>query len=60
MNAGRLFIWGKCSRNDSESEILTPKPVPHFFNVKVKLVACGSRFSAVLTGLFAQSLIFVT
>lgn len=48
--AGRLFIWGKCSRNEKEASLSKPTSVPYFFNRKVVQVACGLGFTGILTG----------
>ena len=48
--AGRLFIWGKVSRNDTEGTIKEATPVPYFFDEPVIQVACGLGFTAILTG----------
>jgi len=49
--AGRLFIWGKVTRNDTEGTLKEPNTVPYFFDVPVIQVACGLGFTAILTGM---------
>ena len=48
--SGRLFVWGKVTKNEDEEPIMKPTPVPFFFDVPIKHIACGKGFTAILTG----------
>ena len=51
---GRLFVWGKVTKNEAEEPLMKPTPVPFFFGVPVKQVAAGHGFTAILTGKSSQ------
>jgi len=49
-DGGRLFMWGKCSRNEQERPVMTPTAHAGMFNTTILQVVCGSGFTAVITG----------
>ncbi|KAL9646943.1 hypothetical protein ABK040_013802 [Willaertia magna] len=49
LKSGRLFIWGKVTRNETENSIKEPQAIPYFFDVPVLQASCGLGFTAILT-----------
>ncbi|KAG2385526.1 hypothetical protein C9374_003341 [Naegleria lovaniensis] len=49
LKPGRVFVWGKTTRNETEGTLKEPTAVPYFFDVPVLMAACGLGFTAILT-----------
>nr|CAG4717296.1 unnamed protein product [Naegleria fowleri] len=49
LKPGRLFVWGKTTRNETEGTLKEPTAVPYFFDAPVLMTACGLGFTAILT-----------